>query len=103
MGFSLRTITDNIRFEQAVTLNALERAIPQTEVEAVIEDLGVREERVRKLPAFVMLLLCIGIFSFAHFAATMAELSWPMWLEPHRSSKADPVESRCASASRTRG
>jgi len=66
MGFSLRTITDNIRFEQAVTLNALERAIPQTEVEAVIEDLGVREERVRKLPAFVMLLLCIGMGLFTN-------------------------------------
>ena len=66
MGFSLRMITDDIRFEQAVTLNALERAIPQTEVEAVIEDLGVREERVRKLPAFVVLLLCIGMGFFTN-------------------------------------
>ena len=61
MGFNLRTITENIRFEQAVTLNALERAVPQDEVEAVIEDLGMREKRVRKLPAFITLLLCIGM------------------------------------------
>lgn len=61
MGFSLRMIAENIRFEQAVTLNALERAVPQDEVEAVIEDLGVQEKRVRKLPAFMTLLLCIGM------------------------------------------
>jgi len=66
MGFSLRMITGNIRFEQAVTLNAIERAIPQTEIEAVIEDLGVREERMRKLPAFVVLLLCIGMGLFTN-------------------------------------
>ena len=61
MGFSLRMIAENIRFEQAVTLNALERAVPQDEVEAVIEDLGMQEKRVRKLPAFMTLLLCIGM------------------------------------------
>ena len=66
MGFSLRTIAENVRFEKAVTLNALERSIPQAEVEAVIEDLGVKEQRVRKLPAFVTLLLCIAMGLFTN-------------------------------------
>jgi hypothetical protein len=66
MGFSLRMIADNVRFEQVVTLNALERAIPQAEVEAVIEDLDIREERIRKLPACVTLLLCIGMGLFTN-------------------------------------
>jgi len=65
MGFSLRMIAENIRFEQAVTLNALEGVIPQAEVRAVIEDLGVKEKRMCKLPTFVTLLLCIvmGLFT----------------------------------------
>jgi hypothetical protein len=66
MGFSLRMLAENIRFEQAVTLNALERTIPQAEVEAVIENLGVKEERVRKLPACVTLLLCIAMGLFTN-------------------------------------
>lgn len=47
MGFSLRMIAENVRFEQAVTLSALERVIPQSTVEEVIDDLGMREERTR--------------------------------------------------------
>lgn len=66
MGFSLRMIADAVRFEQAVTLNALERAVPQAEVEAVIEDLNRREERIRKLPACVTLLLCIAMGLFTN-------------------------------------
>ena len=68
MGFSLRMIADNARFEQAVTLNALERAVPQPEIEAVIEDLNIREERIRKLPACVTLLLCIGMGLFTNIS-----------------------------------
>jgi hypothetical protein len=65
MGFSLRTIAENIRFEQAVTLNALERVIPQFEIEAVIRDLNAQEQRSCKLPACLIVLLCIsmGVFT----------------------------------------
>jgi hypothetical protein len=66
MGFSLRMIAENIRFEQAVTLNALERTIPQDEIKAVIRDLEVKEGRVRKLPARVTLLLCIAMGLFTN-------------------------------------
>ncbi len=66
MGFSLHTIAEKIRFEQAVTLNALDRIIPQTVVEAVIDEMGVKEQRVRKLPAFVTLILCIAMGLFTN-------------------------------------
>jgi len=68
MGFSLRTIADGIRFPEAVSLNALEQAIPQTTVEAVVADLGVEEQRIRKLPAVVTLLLCIAMGLFTNMA-----------------------------------
>jgi hypothetical protein len=68
MGFSLRTIAEDIRFEQAVTMNAIERFVPQAEIEAVIKDLGVKEKRTRKLPALVTTLLCIAMGLFTNIA-----------------------------------
>ncbi|MCP4595440.1 IS4 family transposase [Neptuniibacter sp.] len=68
MGFSLRTITDNIRFPEAVSLNALEQVIPQATVEAVIIDLGVQEQRVRKLPATMVLMLCVAMGLFTNMS-----------------------------------
>jgi hypothetical protein len=68
MGFSLRTIADDIRFPEAISLNALEQTIPQTTIEAVITDLDVAEQRIRKLPAEVTLLLCIGMGLFTNMA-----------------------------------
>ena len=70
MGFSLRTIADNVKFPEAVSLNALEHAIPQATVEAVIVDLGVEEQRTRKLSAEVTLLLCIAMGLFSNIALT---------------------------------
>ena len=64
MGFSLRTIGDDIRFPEAVSLNAVEQVIPQATLEAVIADLGVTEQRVRKLPAIVTLLVCVAMGLF---------------------------------------
>jgi hypothetical protein len=68
MGFSLRTIADDIRLPEAVSLNALEQAIPQTTVEAVVADLGIEEQRTRKLPTVVTLLLCIAMGLFTNMA-----------------------------------
>ena len=68
MGFKLRTIAEDTRFSDAVKLNALEQAIPQAVVEAVITDLGAAEQRTRKLPAVVTLLLCIAMGLFTNMA-----------------------------------
>lgn len=70
MGFSLRRIADEVRFSETIQLNALERAIPQTTVEAVITDLGGAEQRTRKLPAGMTLLLCIAMGLFTNTALT---------------------------------
>jgi hypothetical protein len=68
MGFSLRTIADHIRFPEAASLNVLEQVIPQSTVEAVVADLGVAEQRVRKLPAVVTLLLCVAMGLFTNMS-----------------------------------
>jgi len=70
MGFNLRTIADNVKFPEAVSLNALEHAIPQATVAAVIVDLGVEEQRTRKLSAEVTLLLSIAMGLFTNIALT---------------------------------
>jgi hypothetical protein len=68
MGFSLRTITGSIKFPEAVRLNALEQVVPQATVEAVVAELDVEEQRTRKLPAGVTLLLCIAMGLFTNMA-----------------------------------
>jgi hypothetical protein len=68
MGFTLRTIAHNVRFPDEVRLNALEQAIPQAVIEAVIADLGAEEQRTRKLPAAVTLLLSVAMGLFTNMA-----------------------------------
>ena len=70
MGFTLRTLAADIKFPEAVSLNALEHALPQATIDAVIADLGVAEQRTRKLPAGVTLLLCIAMGLFTNTALT---------------------------------
>jgi len=66
MGFKLRAIADNVRFPDEVRLNALEQAIPENVVEAVITDLGADEQRTRKLPAAVTLWLSVAMGLFTN-------------------------------------
>jgi hypothetical protein len=68
MGYRLRAIADGVRFPDEVRLNALERAIPQAIVEAVITDLGAEEQRTRKLPAVVTLWLSVAMGLFTNIA-----------------------------------
>jgi hypothetical protein len=68
MGFSLRTIADSVRFSEAVSLNALEQTVPRFVAEAVVSDLGVEEQRVRKLTAVVTLLFCVAMGLFTNMA-----------------------------------
>lgn len=69
MGFRLRQIADNVRFPEAVTLNMLEHIIPQATVESVICDFDVQEQRVRKLPAALVLLWCVALGLFTNTSA----------------------------------
>jgi hypothetical protein len=61
IGFSLRQIAGDIKFPEAVTLNMLEHVIPQETVEAVIDNFGVQEQRLRKLPTALVLLLSVAM------------------------------------------
>lgn len=68
MGFKLRVIAHQVRFPDEVRLNALERAVPQAVVEAVIAALGAEEQRTRKLSAVVTLLLSVAMGLFTNMA-----------------------------------
>lgn len=69
MGFKLRQIADHVKFPEAVTLNMIEHIIPQATVEAVVRDLDVQEQRVRKLPAALVLLFCVALGLFTNTAS----------------------------------
>ncbi len=56
----MRQIDPNAKLADEVSVEALEAAMPQATVEAVVADLGVAEQRRRKLPAELTLLLSIG-------------------------------------------
>lgn len=64
MRFVLRQIDQDVKLPDAVALEALEVAIPHEVVKAVVADLGVAEQRRRKLPAEIGLLLGIAMNLF---------------------------------------
>lgn len=61
MGFRLREIETESNFSQALTLDAIEHAVPLAEIQAVLEAEGVRTERERKLNMVVTVLLTIAM------------------------------------------
>lgn len=64
MGFKLRQIDENAQLSDEVALEAIEAAVPRAVVEAVVADLGVAEQRRRKLTAEMGLLLGIAMNLF---------------------------------------
>ena len=61
MGFRIRAFDAESNFCSELTLEAIARAVPAEDIKAVIEEQGVREQRVRKLNAFVTVLLVIAM------------------------------------------
>jgi hypothetical protein len=59
-----------------VTLETLTRVVPLATVAAVIEEAGVREQRVRKLPAGLTVLVLIGmcLYSQLSMAAVLQKM-----------------------------
>lgn len=72
MGFMLRQISPNAKLTDEICLSAIETAVPQAVVKAVVLDLGVAERRDRKLPAVVTLLLGVAMNLFTHHALDQA-------------------------------
>ena len=66
MGFMIRQIGANAKLADEFSVEALEAAMPRATVEAVVADLGVAEQRRRKLPAELTLLLTVAMNLFTH-------------------------------------
>ncbi len=61
---SLRPLELGTKFADAVSLAAIERAVPEQEIEAVLDGTGAREQRTRKIPARMTVLLAIAMSLF---------------------------------------
>lgn len=61
MGYKIREIDVERQFCEQVTVDVLERVIGLEEMRASIVLHGVAEQRVRRLPALLTLLVCIGM------------------------------------------
>ena len=59
MGFMIRQIPVGAKLCDEVALDAIEAAVPQSVVRAVVAELGVRAKRRRKLPAEVTMLVVV--------------------------------------------
>jgi hypothetical protein len=62
MGYRLREFDAESKFIDELTVEAIGRAVPMTEVKAVIEETGTQQVRERKLPmvAIVFLVIAMG-------------------------------------------
>ena len=61
MGFMIRQITEDAKLTDAIGLEAIETAVPRSVVQAVVTETGVAEQRKRKLPAHIVILLVIAM------------------------------------------
>ena len=68
MGFRIREIEAESKFSSGLSLEAISRAVPPADVEAVLAEQGAREQRERKLNAFVTVLLVIAMNIFHHLS-----------------------------------
>lgn len=64
MSLSIRQIPENPVLEEHLALEALGRVVPLESVNAVLDAEGAREARRRKLPAAVVVLLCVAMNLF---------------------------------------
>lgn len=90
MNFRTRTLGAEDRFCEAVTVETIEHIVPKAVVEAVIGEAQVAEQRVRKLPASLTVLVVVGmtLYSQLSIEAVLAKLVkglrllWPDWEYP---------------------
>jgi hypothetical protein len=87
VGFKIRAFDGESNFCSELTLEAIDRAVPPTEIRAVIEQCRAWEQRQRKLNAFVTVLLVIAMNLYTHVSigrvmAKMARGLRYVWPEP---------------------
>ena len=68
MNFIPRQLGVEDRFCEAVTLETLTHVVPVATIAAVVEEMGIKEQRVRKLPAGLTVLVIIGMCLYSHLS-----------------------------------
>lgn len=76
MPIRIGDIDPNSQFCKSVTMDMINEIVPLEIIEAVIEESGVKEKRIRKMPAWLTVLLCIGmnLYSEVSLSYVMARL-----------------------------
>ena len=68
MGYRIRQIEPESQFWDEITVEAITDHVPVAAIEEVIESCKVKETRKRKLPALLVVLLCIGMNLFCQMS-----------------------------------
>ena len=88
MGYRLREFDAESKFIDELTVEAIGRAVPMTEVKAVIEETGIQHVRERKLHlvAIVFLVIAMGIYTRLSIGDVMRKLAQGLrfvWRDPN--------------------
>jgi hypothetical protein len=68
MGYTLRQFNTEGKFSQALTFDALKRAVPLDTIKDVLSQEGVKEQRERKLHMVVTVLVVIAMHLYSQLA-----------------------------------
>jgi hypothetical protein len=87
MNFTTRSLGVEQRFCEAVTMDTITRVVPAATIAAAVEEIGVRERRVRKLTAqmTILVLIGMGLYKDLSMQAVLQKLVkgvrllWPDW------------------------
>src|SRR3972149_1381692 len=81
----IRQISQQAKLTDEVLGAAMETFIPQASIEAVVEEMGVRERRQRKLPARVTmaLIVAMNLFTYLPLHLVLGKLLWGLRLVWH--------------------
>lgn len=87
MGFKIREMNSEGKFSQALTVEALCRAIPHDAVRRVVQQTGGDQARERKLNLLVVVWLVMGLHLYASLSigAVLAKLARGLrllWKDP---------------------
>ncbi len=61
MGYRIRQIGPKTKFNDAFDLEAITPVIPLETIRATLQECGSEEQRERRLPAWLTVLVCIGM------------------------------------------
>jgi hypothetical protein len=77
MGFKIRELNTECKFSQALTVEALSRAIPQDAIRAVLQQTRAAQTRERKLslPLVVWLVIALHLYTTLPISAVLAKLA----------------------------